>query len=235
MFFKIINPKAATFSSGASLSLIVVSVITSILTLNANDNIYVGVFLLCLHTQASIVGLVALCRIASVSCSRKLSPSKYPTIYLIFYFFVMLGGTFDIIGKTYEVDGEEPLYVIIVEVSTEIVDLVQAFLHGLLILVGFSVQVATDVIEDKKMPREILIHLAATNFSALISGVFNSKAVLFKNMQKMVKRSEVGEISSTIAWSIMDSILTPCEEFNRFTTIIYLIKLFKIWSPHTNP
>lgn len=234
IFFKIINPKSATFSSGAGLSLIVISVITSILTLNANNNIYCSIFLLFLHSQASIVGIVALCRIANVPCTRKTFPSKYPTIFLIFYLFVVFNGTLEILSKTIDADDGEPIFLLIIEVLTKLVDMIQAFLHGLLILVGFHVQVAPEIVANRKMPREILIHLAATNFSALISGIFNSKAISFKFIQKLSKRNEVNEINSTILWSVLASILSPCEEFNRFTTIIYLIKLYKMWSGVNN-
>lgn len=233
-FFKIFKTKLATFSSGAGLSLIVVSIIISILTLNANDNVYVAVFLIFLHTQASAAGLLALCRIARFPCTRHISPSKYTTIYLLFYFFVVLSTCFHIIGAVTGLEEDESTNLIVLEVLTEVVDLLQAFLHGLLILVGFTVDISDTIIEEKKMPREILIHLAATNFSALISGVFNSKAVLFKSVSKMIKRSEANEIDSTIAWSVLGSILRPCEEFNRFHTIIYLIKLYKTWTHHNH-
>lgn len=229
-FFKNVNVKSATFHSGAGLSLVVVSVVTSILTIQAENNIIVSCFLFLLHFQATVVALIALCKITSYPCTWRKENSKYATIFMIFYFFVVLISVFEAITKLSDAS-ENPTYIIFIEIFVEVTDVIQTFLHGVLILVGYFTVVSPEVLRKHKMPTEILIHLAATNMASLASTIFVSESKLHE-LESLFKNSDsFGDTNALIAWTVINSILQPAEEFNRFFTIVCLVKLHKIWSP----
>lgn len=228
-YFKYVNSKSATFSSGAGVSLIAISVITAILTIHAATNMFVAIFLLLLHFQATIVAIFALFKITKLPCSLRKDSSKYPVIFLIFYFFVVLLSVFEVIKKVNE--AEEVLdSILILEIFVEIFDIIQAFVHGVLILIGFYSLIPPSVLRKVEMPTEILIHLAATNFASLISSIFVSESKLTA-LESVFKTSEsLAQTNSLIAWTVLDAIISPAEEFSRFFTIVCLIKLHKIWT-----
>lgn len=237
-FFTYPHPTTETFSAGAALSLIVLGIIISVLTITAEENMYVTVFLLFLHLQACGVGLFALYKISDVPCSRKISSSKNHAVFVIFYFFMTLSGVLKIITINIDRDSEEYISKCL-ETTVEVVDLIQAFVTALLILIGFYARISPGILGKNKMPTKILIHLAATNLAAMISSVFNSKNEFSKFVDRLYKSTNRDDnlFTSEIAWTVIESILVPCDEFYRFFTITCLIKLHKTWSPdeHSPP
>lgn len=233
------NPNA-TFSTSAGLSLIVLGVITSLLTFNSENNLYAIIFLLFLHIQASFVGLLALCKIFYVPCTRKLNTGKNHVVFLFFYFIMMVCVCMKIISKSVSEEHHENSEMVL-ETTETALDLIQLFLQGKLILIGFYVDIDEKIIQRRIMPCEILIHLAATNLSDLISGLFKRNTTdyfLFTKLDhhengisEMHGTYESSQLSMEIVSVIMGSILVPCISFHRFYSIICLLKLHKAWSP----
>lgn len=228
-FFKASNSKSATFSSGAGISLIVVSLITVILSIHSSTNEFVAAFLLILHGQATIVAIVGLCKISHLSCTIRKDASKYGVIFLLFYFFNVLISVFYAISEIGEVtESHQGLHIL--QFFVEITDVIQGFLHGVLILIGFYTVIPPQILRNHEMPTEVLIHLAATNFASLISSVFVSESKLQKLETWFKDSNSVADTSADIAWTVFDSVLSPAEEFEKLFTIICLVKLHKIWT-----
>lgn len=230
-FFKVTNPKFTIFSSGAGMTLVVVSIIIAILAIHAATNIYVAGFLVVLNVQATIVAAVALFKISHLPCTFRKDGSKYAVIFMIFYFFNVLNSVFIAVTNandlTYTPEQET---VLILQFVNEISNIIQAFLHGVLILIGFYTIVPPHVLRRGEMPTTILVHLAATKTADLISSVFSSESKLEKFEFWFTSSTSIAETTSGIVWTVLDSILSPAEEFAKLFTIICLFKLHKIWT-----